>query len=348
MFDPTADPQNPLAGLPPIVLRQTADEALPSGLGGFRLGSYYSGEQSKLSRRQFTGKAILNLLDPADGEAAVAISDIALLSLAYVKSTGHDVVVPELQRPNLLVPVTGTLSSRNEQVHFVRKCEPWILFGRGTRETTALPAKDAPYQAFVLSIPPHFLGDRLARVEAQGGMVRGDASSDDDLHLARLTLELAMRVSLSADEEMQPRLADAWTTVILNQINLCLEAQLGTGVRELSENAGNPSFRHVRKAEELIYERPNEIDGLQDIALHAGVSERTLQAAFRKVRGATPMQVLTQARLHCARRALIDHDGPKTVTDVCSSCGIEHHGRFSKLYRKVFGENPAATLNSRK
>ena len=170
MFDPTAHARNPPVGLGPRVLCQTADDELPTGLGGFRLSAYYSGERSKLSRRQFTGKSTLKLRDPTDGEAAVAISDIALLSLAYVRSTGHDVVVRELQRANLLVPVTGTLASRNEQMRFERKSEPWILFGRGTRETTTFPTQEAPYQAFVLSMPPQVLGDRLARMEAQGGI----------------------------------------------------------------------------------------------------------------------------------------------------------------------------------
>ena len=147
--------------------------------------------------------------------------------------------------------------------------------------------------------------------------------------------------------EMDMRLAEAWGTIVLDQLNRCVDAHLGTGANESSGPEENPSLRHVRRAEELIHKRPNEIEGLPDIALHVGVSERTLQAAFRKVRGATPMQVLAQARLHCARRALLDRDGPKTVSDVCSMCGIEHHGRFSKLYKEVFGEHPVATLNSR-
>jgi transcriptional regulator GlxA family with amidase domain len=185
-------------------------------------------------------------------------------------------------------------------------------------------------------------------MEARGGMVWGDESSDDDLHLARLTLALAMQLSLSADTEIHPRLAEAWTTVVLDQIIRCIDAHLGTGVRESAAHAENLSLRHVRKAEELIYGRPNEIGSLTDIALYVGISGRSLQAAFREVRGATPMQVLAQARLHCARRALLDREGPKTVSDVCSMCGIVHHGRFSKLYKEVFGENPVVTLNLRR
>lgn len=349
MFDPNAHSPKPLFEFAPRVLSQTDSDTLPTGVGGFLLSAYYSGERSKLARRQFTGKATLKLHDPGDGEAAVAISDIASVSLAYVRSTGHDVALSELQRPNLLVPVTGTLSVRNAHVLFERKNEPWLLIGRGIRETTVLPAKNAGYQAFVLSIPPQLLGDRLNRVEARGGMVSGDLSREDDLHLARLTLALAAQVSLSGSgtTAMEPLLANAWKTVVVEQMNACLDARLGQGRRDASDNVHDLSLIHVRRAEEMMHERPSEIGSLRDVAHHVGVSERTLQAAFRKVRGATPTQVLSQARLQCARRALQDSEGPNTVSEVCSLCGIEHHGRFSKLYKEAFGEHPVVTLSSR-
>ena len=331
------------------MLSQTGSDKLPTGVGGFQLSAYYSGERSKLARRQFTGKATLNLHDPGDGEAAVAISDIASMSLAYVRSTGHDVALSELQRPNLLVPVTGTLSCRNAHMLFEHKNEPWLLIGRGRRETTVLPAQNAGYQAFVLSIPPQFLGDRLTHLEARGGMLWGDVSRDDDLHLARLTLALAAQVSLSGSgaTAMEPHLANAWETVVVEQMNTCLDAGLGPVVNQPSDHVHDLSLIHVRRAEKLMHERPNEIGSLRDIARHVGVSERTLQAAFRMVRGATPTQVLSQARLQCARRALQDTEGPNTVSEVCSLCGIEHHGRFSKLYKEAFGEHPVVTLSSR-
>ena len=348
MLEPTAHNRGPFSGLVPHVLSQTAGDTLPTAAGGFQLSSFYSGEFSKLSRRQFTGKAKLRLHDPMEGRAATAIGDVALLSLTYVRSTGHDVVLSELQRPNLLVPVTGTLSSRNEHMSFEHTDEPWVLIGRGARETTALPAKDNDYQALVLSIPPQLLGDRLARVEALGGMIWGDVWRDEDLHLARLMLALATQVSLSGERGMEGRLADAWTTVAVEQINDRLDACLGLGARKSSGLAQNLSAAHVRRAEELIHERPNVISSIRDIATYVGVSERTLQAAFRKFRGSTPTQALIQARLQCARRALLDPTGPNTVSDVCIMCGIEHHGRFSKLYREAFGEYPIKTLTLRR
>lgn len=331
----------------PRVLSEASSDKLSTGVGGFSLSAYYGGERSKLFRRQFTGKTALDLHDAKNGEAVVAISDIGFMSLAYVRSTGHDVSLLEFQTPNLLVPIAGTLSSRNEHMLFERENEPWLLIGRGARQTTVRPEMDAVYQAFVLSMPPNLLGDRLTRVEARGGMIWGSASRDNDLQLARLTVALATQITLSTDMELDAHLVEAWTTVVLDQMNRCLDACLGESLPEPVAHSHNPSLIHVRKAEALIHERPNEIGSLKDIACHVGVSERTLQAAFRKERGATPMQLLAYAKLYRARLALLDREGPNTVSDVCSLCGIEHHGRFSKRYKEAFGESPVATLHSR-
>lgn len=345
MSDRDSEARHSLAALAPSVLGHGSADALPRASGEFRLSAFHSGERSKRARRQFTGTSVLRLHDARDGEAAVAISDVGSMSLAYVRSSGHDVLVSELQRPNLLVAVTGTLSSQNRNMRIERETEPWILFGRGPRETTVRPAQDAPYQAFVLSMPPQLLGDRLTRLEARGGIICGEASGGDDLHLARLTLALATQLSLSAETALEPRLAEAWTTVLVAQIGRCLDLHLLPGGQAPSDQSHDPSFAYVRRAEELIYEQP--IASLREVARSVGVSERTLQTAFRKIRGATPSQVLSQARLHCARRALLDLAGPPTVSEVCSLCGIDHHGRFSRLYKDAFGEYPVTTLKAR-
>ena len=347
MLEPVSEAANRTEKLAPNVLNLGSKDGLPTGIGGFRISSQYSGEQSKLMRRQFTGKANLRLHDLINGEATVAISDIALLSLAYIRSTGHDVALSELQKPNLLVPVSGTLVSRNGQILFSLKQEPWLFFGRGKRETNTFPGKEGFYEAFVLSLPPHLVGDRLKRVEAQGGMLWGDASRDKDLHLTRLTLALATHMVLSGGATQENRLAEAWSRIVVEQINNCIDTCLRLETSDGPESNPDPATLHVQKAEELINGRPHMISSLRDIAVHVGVSERTLQTAFRKVRGDTPMQVLSQARLLCARRALLDSEGPKTVSEVCMMCGIDHHGRFSKQYKEAFGEIPAMTLHSR-
>ncbi len=337
---------NPCADVPDV-LGSTGENGLPQGLGCFQLSSFYSGPDSRLSRRQFTGRADLRLHIPKDGEADVAVGVVGLMSLAYVRSTGHDVVVPELQRPNLLVPVAGTLSSRNGHTSFALDGNPWVLFGRGTRETTVHSENGPPYQAFVLSMPTQYLGNRLASVEERGGMIWGSPATGNDVHLVRLVLALATQMALSGKLGTETRVADAWTTLIIAQLNACLDVTLGSRVPERPRRPADGASLYVRRAEDLIANHLSEISSLRDIAMQVGISERTLQAAFRKIRGATPSQILSQERLQCARRALLDPDGPDTVSEACAACGIQHHSRFSKLYREAFGEYPLATLSAR-
>jgi AraC family ethanolamine operon transcriptional activator len=82
-----------------------------------------------------------------------------------------------------------------------------------------------------------------------------------------------------------------------------------------------------------------------DLSRQAGVSERTLRAAFRAVLGLSPKQYAIAQRLNAVREALSDADpGTTTVTDVAMSFGFFELGRFAGRYRHAFGETPSRTL----
>jgi len=85
-----------------------------------------------------------------------------------------------------------------------------------------------------------------------------------------------------------------------------------------------------------------------DLCQVAGVSERSLQYAFRSILGMTPMAYLIRLRLHRARRALLlARRGSTTVSVEALNCGFWHFGEFSRAYRQCFGELPSATLRRR-
>lgn len=166
--------------------------------------------------------------------------------------------------------------------------------------------------------------------------------------MAHLTLMLAAELSLTPEGAMSRTAAEAWKTLLVDGLTARLDARLGPDAADPPDRPTLLAQVHVQKAEAFIEARPDEIDGVRDIAGHVGVSERTLQSAFRRLRGATPTQVLTQANLHRARRALLAREGHATVAAVCRMCGIEHHGRFSRRYWDTFGESPVETLTARR
>jgi transcriptional regulator GlxA family with amidase domain len=87
----------------------------------------------------------------------------------------------------------------------------------------------------------------------------------------------------------------------------------------------------------------SDVVTMVDVADACGTGLRTLEIAFREVRGQTPQQALAEIRLWAARRALAAGGGG-SVTDVALRCGFTHLGRFSVAYGQRFDEPPSATL----
>jgi transcriptional regulator GlxA family with amidase domain len=82
-----------------------------------------------------------------------------------------------------------------------------------------------------------------------------------------------------------------------------------------------------------------------DLCQAAGVSERTLQYAFKEVMGMSPITYLTRLRLHRVRQALrAATQGLTTVTAEALRWGFWHFGEFSRAYKSCFGELPSDTL----
>ena len=85
-----------------------------------------------------------------------------------------------------------------------------------------------------------------------------------------------------------------------------------------------------------------------DLCRVAGVSERSLEYAFKEVLGLTPMAYLTRLRLHRVRQALIAANPESTtVSAEALRWGFWHFGEFSRAYRDCFGELPSDTLRKK-
>ncbi|HEY3609289.1 MAG TPA: AraC family transcriptional regulator [Pseudonocardiaceae bacterium] len=107
-----------------------------------------------------------------------------------------------------------------------------------------------------------------------------------------------------------------------------------------------PAPRVVRSVVELIDATPEKAFTVAGLAMHAGVSERSLHAAFRRQLGMSPMSYVRRRRLQQAHDELLylDPAAGVTVTDVALRHGFTHTGRFAATYRQRFGEPPSVTL----
>jgi AraC-like DNA-binding protein len=103
--------------------------------------------------------------------------------------------------------------------------------------------------------------------------------------------------------------------------------------------------RQVRRAEDYIEANWNQPVSIENLAVAAGCSVRSLFRTFRQSRGYTPLEFARKLRLGHARRMLEGGGEATTVTDVAFACGFNDLGRFSKDFAQAFGELPSLVLS---
>jgi len=83
---------------------------------------------------------------------------------------------------------------------------------------------------------------------------------------------------------------------------------------------------------------------LTDLERQAGYSRRTLQLAFRKHKGCTPMQWVMRCRMQKARERLQSPEPGDSVASVARSLGFANAAAFARDFSRVFGERPSSVL----
>lgn len=122
-------------------------------------------------------------------------------------------------------------------------------------------------------------------------------------------------------------------------IDLTIGAVGSTRILQLSERDGLLTMRYVREAEDYMRHHCHLPIGVTEVADHIGVSVRSLQYAFQRHRGRTPLQSLTGFRLAAARDDIV-YSPAVPLVDIAMAWGFLHMGRFASLFRLTFGETP--------
>lgn len=100
----------------------------------------------------------------------------------------------------------------------------------------------------------------------------------------------------------------------------------------------------VRRARDCVHERADEPPRIVDLCRELRVSRRWLQWSFNEVMGIGPCAYLQLMRLNGARRMLLRATPDTKVGDAVEAYGFWHLSRFSRDYRRHFGELPSQTL----
>jgi AraC family ethanolamine operon transcriptional activator len=81
-----------------------------------------------------------------------------------------------------------------------------------------------------------------------------------------------------------------------------------------------------------------------DLCTAAGVSQRTLEYAFKDCSGLAPKAYLKAVRLNRTRATLRHADPGSRVADAANRWGFWHMGQFARDYQNLFGTRPKDDL----
>ncbi|WP_292360724.1 MULTISPECIES: helix-turn-helix domain-containing protein [unclassified Methylophaga] len=129
-----------------------------------------------------------------------------------------------------------------------------------------------------------------------------------------------------------------------NLLDTCLQALL---------HASDCKERHYdQRIHRYIVSRVRDltlsIDGdcltIGEICINLRISRRTLNHAFSRVLGITPVEYMRNLRLHRVRSELQSSPYETTIANIAAKWGFWHMSLFSRYYRELFGESPSETL----
>jgi AraC-like DNA-binding protein len=252
--------------------------------------------------------------------------DAAIGLLRY--GTEVEVVAPALDCYVAQLTLDGEVAFRTER--FETLLEPGTLFvmnpGLRYRKTWS---RDA--QQLMIKIPrrrlaahagrPIRFAPEPSRIEEADGLVG---------LIAHLCRDLANDRGLSAHSALRREMED-----------LLLSGLLATRAISSGED-GEPTY--LRRAEAHIRAQRGRSVGIFELVAVTGVSERSLQQAFRRYRDCSPLEHSRDIRLDFARAAILEGAG---VTEAALEFGFPHFGRFAQSYAARFGEKPSATVRRR-
>lgn len=106
----------------------------------------------------------------------------------------------------------------------------------------------------------------------------------------------------------------------------------------------SPGKMLVQKVKDYIEENAHELPELADLATYAGISARSLQIGFKQHLGVSPMTYVRNIRMQRAHEQLENafYTG-ETVTEIAMRWGFYNVGRFSQLYKSIYGRSPKET-----
>jgi AraC-like DNA-binding protein len=210
---------------------------------------------------------------------------------------------------------------------------------------------DSDYENVGWLVPPKVLRRHLTARGKKGSLSIPEDHDvwRPDADLARELFELGARIAETAESSPETFNDSHWARYgaqveFMDTLVTTIESCDLDETVDIDKTAKSYS-QIVRTCEEYTVQLDGCRPYLSELCAAAGVSERTLQNAFKDIMGMSPMAYLHRLRLHRARDELrkttIDST---TVSEVAMNWGFWQLGEFSQTYKNCFGEVPSETL----
>lgn len=268
-------------------------------------------------------------------------SHVSVNFLAY----GGDVEIDpgELQDFYLLqIPVTGSarIQHRGEEVDTSPRQGSMLNPDRPTRMAWGHDCEKLMIQvdvAFLHLVATEWLGRTLP------GQIRFEPAVDLRTPEGKTLRYIAERTAQAFEVgTLASRLEDLQLMATEREIALTLLHNLRSNITHLM--ARKPAVlapRSLRRALDYLHGHYAEDIRLDDIARATDQHPRTLQIAFQRSLGTSPMAYLRDIRLDTAKYHLSRRVNRPRVSEIAYDCGFSHLGRFSKDFRVRFGHAPS-------
>jgi AraC-like DNA-binding protein len=252
--------------------------------------------------------------------------------------------------------VTGTVLTQGEYI------VSWLTAGQGATDLAGAPVK------LEYGRPAMFANDRLAEfdftdyrqnlmhfdgsfLERIAGEVEGTSGPILFDTTARPSGEQLRRWAASVTTVASVVYDDTSTALLRAEANRAAAIALLETFPHTALHApveiGLPSGGKTRAAVEYMIANAHLPIRTEDVADAVGMSQRSLQAAFRREHDITAIDYLRRVRLDRVQEELRRSDpGRATVAEIAQRWGFAHLGRFSASYTNRFGEYPSTTLGS--
>lgn len=203
-----------------------------------------------------------------------------------------------------------------------------------------------PHAQYVAFTDVGLLEITLSASEFERLVQFGTARRAPILQGTRRELLSFLRTVLAASQTHSRVLAN---TIIHAEVQEKLTSLLGAVARQSLAVSDLPKQsarkRSVSRVCDYLTSSPMKNVWMSDLCQVAGVSERSLQYAFKEELGVSARDFMTMRRLHAARRSLRVADPKRTsVSEIAMEHGFFELGRFAGQYHACFGELPSETL----